>query len=69
MASAALYLTYHTYLTYLNYLPNLLKTSDTWKCVRQNNALIGSSMLRSLGPYWLPYSYSSKDISKLSHST
>ncbi len=41
----------------------------TWKCVRQNNALIGSSMVRALGPYWLPNSYNSKNISKLSHST
>ncbi len=44
----------------------------TWKCVRQYNALIGPSMLsmlRALGPYWLPNSYNSKDISKLSHST
>ncbi len=41
----------------------------TWKCVRQNNALISSSMVPALGPYWLPNSYNSKDISKLSHST
>ncbi len=40
----------------------------TWKCVRQNNALIGQSMVRAPGPYWLPNSYNSKDISKLSHS-
>jgi hypothetical protein len=31
-------------------------------------ALIGTSMVRALGPYWLPNSYSIKDISKLSHS-
>ncbi len=41
----------------------------TWKCVRQNNALIGPSMVRALDPYWLPNSYNSKDISKVSHST
>jgi hypothetical protein len=33
--------------------------------VRQNNALIGR-MVRALGPYWLPNSLTSKDISKLS---
>jgi hypothetical protein len=41
----------------------------TCQCVRQNNALIGSSMMRALGPYWLPKSYNRTDISKLSHST
>jgi hypothetical protein len=35
----------------------------------RNIALIGPSMVRALGPYWLPNSYNSKDISKLSHST
>ncbi len=35
----------------------------------QNNALIGPSMVRALGPYWLPNSYNTKDISKLPHST
>ncbi len=41
----------------------------TWKCVRQNNVLIGPSMVRALGPNWLPNSYNSKGISKLYHST
>ena len=41
----------------------------TWNCVRQNNALIGPSMVQALGPYWIPTSYNSKDISKLSDST
>ncbi len=31
-------------------------------------ALIGPSMVRALGPYWLPNSQSIKDISKLSYS-
>jgi hypothetical protein len=44
----------HCYRRERDYQDRVILRMRTWKCVRQNNALIGPSMVRALGTYWIP---------------